>query len=92
MSEQSSKGAAWNRLRLKVLERDGWVCGYCGVHLVQTPGQKNSATAEHILAKANGGEDRLDNLMACCLQCNGRKADRVLVRQNWVNTKWLSKL
>jgi len=90
MSKDSSKGAAWDKLRLKVLNRDGWVCGYCGRDLTKTPGQKNSATAEHILAKANGGEDRLDNLMACCLECNGRKSDRVLVRQNWWNRKWLT--
>lgn len=29
MSKQSRRGSAWNALRLKVLERDGFVCGYC---------------------------------------------------------------
>lgn len=92
MSKLSSRGAAWDKTRLKVLDRDAWRCGYCGVDLVSTTGSKNSATVEHILAKANGGTDAMDNLMACCLECNGRKSDKLLVRQNWINRNWLDKL
>lgn len=92
MAKDSSRGAAWNRMRKNVLERDGWRCMYCGVDLIESTGHKNSATADHIIAKENGGEDRLDNLVAACLECNGRKSDRVLVRQNWVNRLWLDKV
>lgn len=87
MSQQSSKGASWDRLRLKVLNRDNWVCSYCGKHL-----EGADATADHIIAKNNGGEDRLDNLVAACRKCNGTKQDRVLVRMPWYNKDWLVSL
>lgn len=84
MSRQSSRGAAWNRLRLSVLERDGWVCAYCGKSL-----EGDDATADHVVPKPAGGRDELSNLVAACRTCNGRKQDRVLERLNWVNPRWI---
>jgi len=87
MAKDSSRGAAWEKLRVKVLNRDNWVCSYCGKHL-----EGSDATADHIIAKANGGEDRLDNLIAACRKCNGTKQDRVLIRMPWYNKEWLDAL
>ncbi len=84
MSKQSSHGTTWNRLRLAVLERDGWVCCDCGKGL-----EGDDATADHVIPKAAGGRDELSNLRALCRACNGKKQDKTLVRLNWVNTRWL---
>lgn len=84
VSSKSSRGASWERLRIKVLERDNWTCNYCGKHLEGADG-----TADHVIAKANGGEDRLDNLIAACRKCNGTKSDHELIRLDWRNKNWL---
>ena len=87
MSQQSSRGAAWEALRLKVLERDAWTCMYCGKHL-----EGRDATADHILAKENGGKDEMSNLLAACRTCNGTKSDKMVVRMPWYNKTWLGSL
>jgi 5-methylcytosine-specific restriction endonuclease McrA len=87
LSKNSSRGAAWEALRLKVLNRDGWVCAYCGKAL-----EGKDATADHIIAKENGGKDEMSNLVSSCRKCNGEKSDRVMVRMNYYNRGWLSNL
>ena len=63
----------WGRIRLAVLERDGWRCTRCGC--VLTPGT-GSATVDHIIPRANGGTHALDNLRAMCNHCNSRRGAR----------------
>lgn len=86
MSEHSSRGTGWNRLRLAVLERDGWTCSYCDKDLTVETGD---GTADHVMPKAAGGRDEMINLVAACRKCNGAKQDKVLLRVNWVNPRWL---
>ena len=62
--------ARWKKLRLQVLNRDGWTCTYCG-------GQ--ATEADHVWPKARGGEDSLDNLVSACKPCNVRKKDSVFL-------------
>lgn len=81
MSKQSSRGPAWQALRRQVLERDGALCAYC---------HQEADTVDHIVPKAAGGTDALGNLVAACRRCNGRKQDKVQVRTDWVNRRWLS--
>lgn len=57
---------AWRRLRARVLARDGHRCQRCG---------KPATHADHILPKAAGGTDHIDNLEALCAQCNLAKGD-----------------
>ena len=83
MSKHSSRGTVWNALRLKVLERDGHICAYCG---------NDATTVDHITPKAANGQDILSNLVACCVECNALKGDRPLIRTNYINRKWLSSL
>jgi 5-methylcytosine-specific restriction enzyme A len=55
-------GADWRKVRAQVLERDGWVCRWCGAA---------AKTVDHLVPLVAGGE-RLDprNLAAACLRCN----------------------
>ena len=61
-------GSDWRAVRLQVLARDGWACGYCG---------HRATSADHIVPLNLGGP-RLDpsNLVACCGPCQNRKGDQ----------------
>jgi len=54
-----------------VLIRDGFQCAYCGRRLSMTSG-----TIDHVVPRARGGPDAMTNVVACCWDCNQRKADR----------------
>ena len=62
----------WKLLRIKILQRDGYVCRYC-----QKIMTKAEATVDHVVPLSKGG-DRVapTNLVACCLSCNSRKKDK----------------
>lgn len=62
----------WAKLRLAVLERDGWICQLCGCKL--RPG--GHATADHIIPHAMGGQSTMENLRAACNHCNSRRGAR----------------
>ena len=74
-------GAAWDSLRLQCLERDGYICSYCG---------REATEADHVTPTSKGGTDELSNLVASCKPCNSSKQDRTLNRVPFVNTRWLS--
>ena len=50
-----------------ILARDGHVCAYCG---------GRATTKDHVLPKSRGGSSGWTNLVAACVTCNQRKADR----------------
>jgi hypothetical protein len=52
-------------LRFKVLSRDNYTCRYCGA---KAPDVK--LHVDHVIPKALGGRDRLDNLVTACEACN----------------------
>jgi 5-methylcytosine-specific restriction endonuclease McrA/uncharacterized protein (DUF1778 family) len=60
-------GGAWKRLSAAVLNRDNYVCRYCG---------GRATTADHVVPKSKGGSDALSNLVAACRSCNSGKRDR----------------
>lgn len=61
-------GAEWQRLSRQVTSgKTG--CEECGCEF--TP--SNPATADHIIPKAQGGTDDLDNLRCVCRRCNSRR-------------------
>ena len=64
MAVKSSRSSKWKAQRLRVLNRDQWICFYCH-------GPANEA--DHIIAKVNGGDDSMENLVSCCRMCNLRK-------------------
>lgn len=78
--------AAWKKLRLHVLNRDGWQCTSCG-----RPVEGADATADHIIPFVSVEEsNHMHNLITLCRSCNSTKQDRVQFRLNWVNPRWLT--
>ena len=59
---------AYKARRLAVLNRDGWVCYYCGGDATQ---------ADHVIPISKQGDAMdLDNMVACCKRCNVSKGNR----------------
>ena len=54
----------WKKARQDILERDNYICGYCGGQAV---------TADHVIARAKGGLTIPSNLIATCNSCNSKK-------------------
>ena len=57
-------GARWRKLRTMVLHRDP-ICVICN-HAAATD-------CDHIVPKADGGEDRMENLQGICWDCHTQK-------------------
>jgi len=53
--------------RVSVFHRDGYVCQYCG--------QEGQLTIDHVVPRFRGGPHTWDNVVACCIPCNRKKAD-----------------
>lgn len=72
----------WRRLRLAVLERDAWRCqvpvdASGRIDPAGRPCLLPATTADHIVPRALGGTDVVENLRAACEPHNRRKADRL---------------
>ncbi|MEO0492900.1 MAG: HNH endonuclease [Actinomycetota bacterium] len=65
------------RRRLEmILDRDGATCVWCGCE-VNT--DLVAATTEHIVPRLKGGPSWIENEVAACRRCNGRRGHRNLV-------------
>lgn len=65
-------GSAWQRLRRVVMERDHYLCQVClAVERISA-----AQAVDHIVPKAMGGTDDLDNLQAICDPCHRLKTAR----------------
>ena len=60
----------WVKLRLVALKRDGYLCQAC------KPWPRPAKDVDHIKPKAEGGEDRLDNLQSLCRECHTAKTTK----------------
>jgi len=60
--------------RRGVLRRDSFTCAYCG---------KAANTIDHVIPRSRGGQNTWENLVAACLHCNSRKADKMLSQLGW---------
>ncbi len=57
--------------RKNLFARDNYCCQYCG----QThPPHKLSL--DHVVPRSHGGQATWENIVCCCLKCNGRKGGR----------------
>lgn len=54
--------------REKVYLKYGGHCAYCGKTLT-----KKELTVDHVMPSCKGGSDSIDNLRACCIECNRTK-------------------
>jgi hypothetical protein len=79
MSENFTGTAAWKRIRLQVLERDGYICRIRGPHC-----QGKATAVDHIIPMADGGAlyDPA-NLRAACAWCNNWRAVRQKHQDGW---------
>jgi 5-methylcytosine-specific restriction endonuclease McrA len=69
MSQRRSQFGKLKAARvLALIERDGYICRYCG-------SQKN-LEIDHIVPLSKGGGDALKNLQFLCPSCNRRKNDQ----------------
>jgi hypothetical protein len=59
--------------RVKVYERDGYRCRYCGKQLTL-----QTVTLDHVVAISKGGGHEFENLVAACLDCNSKKNGRLV--------------
>jgi len=59
-------GARWQRIAKVIIARDP-ICTLCGV--------RASTEADHIVPKARGGSDEMDNLRGTCRPCNAGRRD-----------------
>ena len=57
--------------RQTLFERDGHICGYCGMEF-----DKKHLTIDHITPRAQGGKTTWANTISACFQCNNKKADK----------------
>ena len=59
----------WKRLRIAILERDDYICAYCG--------KEDADTVDHIVSRHEGGDiwDK-DNLITACKRCNSMKGKK----------------
>ena len=60
--------------RRTVLARDDHRCAYCG---------SGAATVDHVRPRSRGGTHDWSNVVAACVRCNHRKADRLLHEIGW---------
>lgn len=56
-------------MRFRLAEAQNWRCCYCGCECGH-----ETATIEHVIPLADGGEDRWMNLAMCCSPCNLAKS------------------
>ena len=68
-SRRRTFGRPWRRLRETILERDGFLCRYCG-------GPAN--TVDHVVPVERGGSHDPLNLVAACSRCNESKGAKTL--------------
>lgn len=73
------RGARWSRRA--VLQRDEFICGYCGITVGQKqngkPLTRRSFTVDHILPVSRGGKNTWGNTVCACPPCNQRKGNRM---------------
>jgi len=58
------------RLRVLILQRDGFRCKMCG-----KTSRETTLEVDHIIPLSRGGTDSLDNLQTLCVDCNKGKSD-----------------
>ncbi len=69
------------RVRLGVLERDGYRCVYCG-----RSSRETALEVDHVRPRARGGSDHPTNLVTACVACNGGKSDRIVALPGHLDT------
>lgn len=61
----------------KILERDGYVCRYCGLDGSTSFENALVMRVDFVMPRARKGKKSPENLVACCIPCNTIKGTRV---------------
>lgn len=71
-----NQGSNWIRrtTRIKLYQRDGWTCRYCGKRTTQGGPLKRRATLDHL--DADHTNNAHDNLATVCYACNSRRQNK----------------
>lgn len=69
--QRAGSGWAWQQLKARILDRDGYACHWCG---------RMAETADHVVPVAEGGSDDPGNLVAACRACNERRGREAAAR------------
>lgn len=65
--------------RVRIFERDGWRCWYCGLVLPREACElKDSPTLDHVIPLEHGGDSNESNLVCACRRCNSQKGTKTL--------------
>lgn len=67
-SPKRTKREISDRLRFRILVRDGFMCCSCGSSPLKTPGTE--LHVDHVIPWSKGGETVVENLETKCLRCN----------------------
>jgi 5-methylcytosine-specific restriction endonuclease McrA len=68
LSKRAIGSGKWQKLRIQILDRDGWQCVSCN---------KPAQTVDHIIPRVKGGDMwSPDNLQSMCKSCNSSKGGR----------------
>ena len=70
-----SKAGFWNRVRKKVLERDGYRCVWCNTDKKIGLGS--------LIPESRGGGRSIDNYVACCQKCRPSKGNMLPLEYLW---------
>jgi predicted kinase len=94
-------GAAWDRLRKQVLERDRWLCQAClrNGQITALGVRARDHAVDHVVPKAYGGTDDPENLEALCRDCHkskssvelGYKPKQTIGADGWIATEKLKR-
>jgi len=74
VSNYSHKSKVDKAIRIKVLERDNYKCVLCG----RSARDGVVLEVDHIIPRAKGGGNNIENLQTLCFDCNRGKRDRLL--------------
>lgn len=68
-AERAARQIPWLELRGLAFARDGECCAYCGT-------TEGPFEVDHIIPRAKGGENTVENVTVACRRCNRSKKDR----------------
>lgn len=69
-------------VRSQLIRRSRGACEYCGCAVEFTHGKDNSATLDHVIPLALGGQSAPANMRVACRACNQDKGAKTL--EEWV--------
>lgn len=68
-ADQRGYGSKWRKLRKMALVRDGYLCQEC----LNNNRVITGTEVDHIIPKAQGGRDNMENLQCLCKSCHQKK-------------------